>query len=199
VGAVEARGELPEDLPLVFRFSEVLASGVPEGRLRRWVAAGLVERLGPGTYRRAGAEFVDRDRAEVALRAPEATICLVSALVEHDLVDDNPGWLDVAVPRGQWRPSVASPVRWHSFAVDTFEVGRDLVPVGGGVTIGLYEPRRCLIDVFRLRHEVGPEVGVEALRRWLRRPGSQPGQLLDMARAFPRAVPSLTAALQVLL
>lgn len=189
---------LPEDLPVVFRFSEALTSGAPEGRLRRWVGAGLVERLGRGVYRRTDAGGVDPDRVEVALRAPQATICLISALVEHELVDDNQGWLDVALPRGQWRPQVASVVRWHSFAVDTFEVGRGEVPVGGGAVIGLYEPRRCLVDVFRLRHEVGPEVGVEALRRWLRRPGSQPGQLLEMARSFPKAVPSLTAALQVL-
>ena len=39
----------------------------------------------------------------------------------------------------------------------------------------------------------------QALRRWLRRPGSQPSALLAMARHFPKALPALRAALQVLL
>jgi predicted transcriptional regulator of viral defense system len=162
------------------------------------LADGRAERIGRGLYRRADAELVDVDRLEVATRAPSATICLVSGLVEHDLVDDNPTILDVAVPRGDWRPHVSAPVRWHSFAVDTFAVDRDVVAVDSATSIGLYGARRCIVDAFRLRHEVGPEPGVEALRRWLRRRGNAPADLLTVARRFPAALPSLTAALQVL-
>lgn len=202
---------LPAVLPVAFRSFEVAALGVSEARLRRWLAEGLVERVGHGVYRRVDAPVGDLDRVEVALRAPRATICLVSGLVEHDLVDDNPAVLDVALPRGAWRPALAAPVRWHSFATATFDLDRVVVPVGGtgesvaagrpegGAVIGLYGPRRCIVDAFRLRHDVGPEVGVEALKRWLRLPGSQPGQLLELAGSFPAALPSLTEALRVLL
>jgi hypothetical protein len=186
-------------LPAAFRFVEVRDAGVPESRLRRWLADGSVERVGRGLYRRVDAGAVDVDRLEVAVRSPLATICLVSALVEYDLVDDNPPVLDVAVPRGSWHPQVASAVRWHSFAVETFEVDRDVVVVDSATSIGLYGPKRCIVDAFRLRHEVGPEVAVEALRRWLRRRGNHPGQLLEVAQHFPAALPSLTATLQVLL
>lgn len=201
---------LPADLPTAFRSFEVAALGVSEARLRRWLAEGLVERVGHGVYRRVDATVGDLDRVEVALRAPRASICLVSGLVEHDLLDDNPAVLDVALPRGTWRPRLAAPVRWHSFAAATFDLDRLVVPAGGtgnveargpegGAVIGLYGPRRCIVDVFRLRHEVGPEVGVEALKRWLRLPGRQPGQLLELAGNFPAALPSLTEALRVLL
>jgi hypothetical protein len=173
--------ELLVGLPAAFRFAEARAVGVPESRLRRWLADGSV------------------DRFEVASRSPAATICLVSGLVEHDLVDDNPPVLDVAVPRGAWRPQVAAAVRWHTFAVDTFDLDRDIVAVDSTTSIGLYGAKRCIVDVFRLRHEVGPEVGVEALRRWLRRRGNHPGHLLDLAQHFPAALPSLTRTLQVLL
>lgn len=154
--------------------------------------------MGRGLYRRADAELVDLDRLEVAVRVPMATICLVSGLAEHDLVDDNPALLDVAVPRGAWRPTLTAPVRWHSFAGETFEVDRDVVAVDSVTSVGLYGPRRCIVDAFRLRHKVGPEVGVEALRRWLRQRGNTPGELLDIGRRFPVAMASLTAALQVL-
>jgi hypothetical protein len=201
---------------VAFRPFEVAALGVSEARLRRWLAEGLVERVGHGVYRRVDATVGDLDRVEVALRAPRATICLVSGLVEHDLLDDNPAVLDVALPRGTWRPRLAAPVRWHSFAAGTFDLDWLVVPAGGtgdrgvggdveargsesGAVIGLYGPRRCIVDVFRLRHDVGPEVGVEALKRWLRLPGSQPGQLLELAGRFPAALPSLTEAPRVLL
>lgn len=185
-------------LPVTFRFSDLAGVAAPESWLRSWLADGRVERVERGLYRRADAEPVDLDRLEIALRAPMATICLVSGLAEHDLVDDNPAVLDVAVPRGAWRPRLTAPVRWHSFAGQTFDLDRDVVAVDSVTSLGLYGPRRCIVDAFRLRHEVGPEVGVEALRRWLRRRGSTPGELLDVGRRFPAAVPSLTAALQVL-
>lgn len=185
-------------MPATFRFSDLGAVGAPESWLRRWLADGLVERIGRGHYRRADAELVDLDRLEVAARVPAATICLVSGLVQHDLVDDNPAVLDVAVPRGAWRPRLSAPVRWHSFAVETFDVDREVVGVDSATSIGLYGARRCIVDAFRLRHEVGPEVGVEALRQWLRRRGSTPADLLAVARRFPASMPSLTAALRIL-
>jgi len=73
------------------------------------------------------------------------------------------------------------------------------LPLTSQTTIGLYNPQRCIIDAFRLRHLEGPETAVEALRRWLRRRGSQPATLLAMARAFPKAEPALRAALEILL
>lgn len=205
---------LPAELPAAFMVSQLAALDLSRSKLRRWLEEGLVERVGRGAYVRADAAMMDLDRLEVALRVPRATICLVSGLVEHDLVDDNPGVLDLALPRGLWQPALSSPVRWHSFAADTFDLDRVVVPLGPGshsgwpvsadsdsgeINFGVYGPRRCIIDAFRLRHEVGPEVGIEALRRWLRRPGSNPGDLLSLAGSFPASMPALTAALQVLL
>jgi hypothetical protein len=220
-GSGEAGDALPQGLPGAFRFSQVASFGVSESKLRRWLDQGLVERVGRGAYQRVDVAMMDPDRLEVALRAPKATICLISGLVEHDLLDDNPPVLDLALPRGVWHPSLASPVRWHSFAVETFELDRMVIALAAdhleeghrdqaartkasgddassGVALGLYGPRRCIIDAFRLRHEVGPEVGVEALKRWLRGAGN-PRDLLQLAVAFPASLPSLTAALRVLL
>jgi hypothetical protein len=55
-----------------------------------------------------------------------------------------------------------------------------------------------LIDVIRLRHDQGSEQA-EALRRWLRRSGCNPAQLLEMARQLKNAETPLRRALEVLL
>lgn len=70
--------------------------------------------------------------------------------------------------------------------------------VDDGLSVGVYNAERCVIDAFRLRHQEGEELGVEALRRWLKRPGATPADLLAMARSFPKVEPSLLQALRIL-
>lgn len=162
--------------------------------------AGVIKQLGRGLFRRADAAADDDpDLLEIAHRAPAATLCLTTALARHGLSDAIPARIDVALPRGQRRPSTQAPVMWHAFAPDTFDIGRDELALADQERIGLYSAERCIIDAFRLRHLEGPETAVTALRRWLRRPGSQPATLLAMARAFPNAEPALRAALEILL
>lgn len=103
------------------------------------------------------------------------------------------------MPRSRRPPSVRAPVRWHRFADGTYALGRRELEVDEGATIGLYGPERCIVDAFRLRHLEGEEPAIEALRRWLRRPGSTPAVLLDLAAHFPKAAPALRDALRILL
>lgn len=190
---------IPEALAAAFTHADAVRHGVSERRLRQLVAEGAVVRLGRGAYRRADLALVDEDLLEVALRAPRATVCLVTALSRHDLTDRIPDAIDVALPRGQRQPRVAAPVRWHRFAEATYDLGRESILVAEGRPIGIYNPERSIVDAFRLRHIEGEELAVEALRRWLRRPGATPSSLLAMARAFPKAESSLRDALRVLL
>lgn len=187
-------------LPATFSYTQARASGLSDRRLYELRDAGILEQLGRGLFRRTdAADQADPDLLEIAHRAPRATLCLSTALARHGLSDAIPDRIDIALPRGQRRPRTQAPVTWHVFAPDTFEIGRDQLSLTPEETIGLYDPQRCIIDAFRLRHLEGPEIAVEALRRWLRRRGNQPAALLAMARAFPKAEPALHAALEILL
>jgi hypothetical protein len=97
------------------------------------------------------------------------------------------------------RAWVDAPVRWHHFDAATFDLGREDLDLGAGRIIGLYSPERCIIDAFRLSGTEGPELGNEALRRWLRRRGASPASLLKLAAQLPRAEASLRRSLQILL
>lgn len=187
-------------LPSVFSYTEGRAAGLSNRQLYDLREAGAIEQLDRGLYRRpTSAADADPDLLKIAHSAPRATLCSTTALVRHDLSDAIPARIDVALPRGQRHPRTNAPVTWHTFARDTFDLGRDELDLGEATTIGLYSPERCIIDAFRLRHLEGPETAVEALRRWLRRRGSQPATLLNMARAFPKAEPALRATLEILL
>lgn len=51
----------------------------------------------------------------------------------------------------------------------------------------------------RLRHREGAEIAWEALRRRLRRKGSRPAALIEMARSFHGAESAVRHALEILL
>lgn len=185
-------------LPGTFTAAEAAINGLSRRRLALMLAEGRVERIGRGLYRRTDEEPFDDNLVEIAVKAHKPTLCLVSALARHELTDINPDAHDVALPRGDWQPRISAPVRWHSFDVGTFGIGRDEIPVDSAHSVGLYNAPRSIVDVFRLRHEVGPDIANEALRRWLRH-GGEPAELLRLTNSFPSAKSAVLHALQVLL
>lgn len=148
-------------------------------------------------YRKATASG-DDDLIEIAAKAPRATLCLQSALARHDLTDEIPTSIDIALPRHTWPPSTRAPVTWHQFNRRTFDVGRETLHLDEDRVIGIYRPERCIIDAYRLRHLGGADMGNQALRRWLRT-GGQPSALLGLARDFPPARAAILRTLEILL
>lgn len=87
------------------------------------------------------------------------------------------------MPRGVRPPSIDYPPTCvHVFAADTFELGREKVLLESGEEITIYSPERSVVDAMRLRGQVGTDVAYEALRRYLRHPGSSADDLLRLAR-----------------
>lgn len=190
---------LPESLPAAFSYTAARRSGLSDRRLRDLRSEGLIQALSRGLYLRQDAPPADPDLLEFAARSPDAALCLRSALARHELIDDIPAEIDLALPRGRRHPKTAAPARWHTFDPQTFPIGRDTLQLAGPLSIGLYSPERCLIDAFRLRHQEGPELAHQALKAWLRRRNAQPATLLRMAKDFPKAAPALRLALEILL
>lgn len=186
-----------QTLPGTFRYAEARRR-INERRLRDLEREGFIERLGRGLYRKVTLGGTDEDLLEIASRSPQSTLCLASALAQHGLTDEIPAELDVAVPRNTWHPQTRASVRWHDFNRDTFHIGREQLTLTTDLAIGLYTAERSIIDAYRLAYVHGPELGHEALRRWLRNRG-QPSNLLSMAKAFPRAERGLLQALEILL
>jgi predicted transcriptional regulator of viral defense system len=192
-------GELPENLPPTFTIAQAQALGIPEHILRTLLSHGLIERIGRGIYRRLDADPADDDLIEISIRAPGATICLETALAQHDLSDLIPSRPDIAVPRGHRRPPVRIRVNWHQFDPATFGLGRSEIQVDPVTSIGIYNAERSIIDTVRLRHQQGPEVAYQAIRRYFQQRGNRPADLLAMARHFPRTEHELYRILEILL
>jgi hypothetical protein len=196
------RGENREARSLLgdtFTYGEARRAGFGDSRIYRLRDRGEIIPLGGGVYRWADAPPADHDLIEISERVPMATICLETALARHRLIDSIPAAIDIAVPRGSQRPKLTSPIRLHQFNQSTFELGRQMIGVGGRREMGIYSPERSLVDAIRLRHREGSDIAFEALRNWLDVPGRSPAQLIGMAQHFPNAEAPLRHALEVLL
>jgi predicted transcriptional regulator of viral defense system len=185
-------------LPATFSFAEARRAGYSKHAIYRLRDAGLIEVLSRGLYRLASADVLDLDLVEVVHKAPQATLCLVSALSRHGLTDEIADRTHLALPRRTRPPAVRATVGWHQFERATFEVGRALMQLDQGARIGLYSPERSIVDAFRLRGREGHELANEALKRWLRQ-RNQPAVLLRVAKQFPRTVTPIRKALELLL
>lgn len=191
---------LIRDLAPAFTLEDARAAGFTKDQVYSLLERDEIERVGRGLYVRPEVlqPALTMLAAATALRE-DATLCLTSALVHHDLSDAIPFTSNIALPRGTHHPVGLSNVSWHSFDPATFLIGREHADAGGGVKVAIYSAERSIVDVFRLMHQEGSDVAYEALRRWLRRRGNSPAGLLKVAGSFPKALPRIRQALEVLL
>lgn len=180
------------------RARQAPAAGLSASGLRRAALKGEYERIARGIYRASDAEPASSEWIEAATRRSDATICLASALAHYDLTDEIPEELDIAIPRGSRIPASEGAIAWHLFDRATFDLGRNKIDIPGSeLKIGIYTPERCIADAFRLRSDVGYELGRDALKEWLRR-GGKPAVIAEMAKRLPRARTPLLNALDTL-
>ena len=195
----EDRVKLLSDLPYLFTTAEALSIGIPRVTLYRLVQHGKIRPITRGLYMHGAKRTIDLDLAEIAIKAPSATICLTSALTEHGLSDAISKRIDIAIPRGTWAPKTMAAVTWHRFDPRSFDLGRDKQSIiGTNLTIGIYSAERTLADLARHPKMDQAEL-VEGLRRWLRRPGNHPSKLLNSSQKLPGAKFHIQRILEILM
>lgn len=169
-----------ERLPSSFTTAQAEQCGVARWRLYELRDAGKVVALSRGVWRRADAGPIAHESLlAVSLRAPRGTICLVSALVFHELTEEFAAEVHLAVPRGLARPSIDyPPVEVHVFDAGTFELGREHIEVAPGEAVTVYDPVRSVVDAVRLRNQIGSDLAYGAARRLLEDQRAAAGDLL---------------------
>lgn len=173
-------------LPATFTTNEAELAGLWRRDVYRLRDAGDLLELSRGVYRKADAAQTEYlDLLAVSRRAPRAVVCLISALAVHELTDEIPSLVQIAVPRGTYRPRIDyPPTEVAEFDVATFDLGRETLEVAPGETVPIYGPGRTVVDVMRLRRRIGENVALRALRRYLRRGDAHPAELIALARAL---------------
>jgi predicted transcriptional regulator of viral defense system len=153
----------------IVRPRDVERLGVPREYLLRLHRAGELERIGRGLYRLPNSPVTERHNfAQVASRVPHAVICLLSALVFHNIGTQNPFELWIAVPRGSRHPKLDAPrLRVTTLSGTAYSKGIE-EHVIEGVTVRIYGVAKTVVDCFRFRNKIGLDVALEALRESIR-------------------------------
>jgi len=176
-----------------FWLSQALDTGLTQRQIAHAVMDGILLKLGAEIYL-PESSLRDPNLAELELRAPDATLCFLSALDYWGLTDYTPPYLDLAVPRDSCRPSVSFSAHWHTFDKNTFTVGRELVEIKG-TSVHIYSPERAIIDALKYRDLVGFEVGEDALKIWLTEHEGNPSSLLTLSTELPKTQQIIRQAL----
>lgn len=136
--------------------------------LPRLCAEGQLERVGWGLYRRTQAELTEHHGLVEASRAvPQGVICLLSALVYHELTTQAPPHIWLALPGKARLPRRGElPLRVVRFSEESLAYG--VMRAGlEGVQVPLTDPAKTVADCFKYRSKIGVDVAVEALRKYL--------------------------------
>ena len=152
------------------RMSEALRAGITRWILYRMVDRGLVNRISRGVYRLADLpELSNPDLVTVALRSPQAVICLVSALWFHELTSQIPHEVWIAIPRDARPPEIKyPPIRWFEFSGKAFRSGINIHAVDN-TEIRVYSPEKTIADCFKYRNKIGMDIVKEAVANYMNR------------------------------
>lgn len=137
--------------------------------LRRLCSEGLLVRTGRARY-----ELPDNDItafhsfAEVAQAVPRGIICLLSALVFHNIGTQAPFEVWTAIKRRSRVPRITSPrVHIAYFSGPAFTEGIE-EHIIEGIPVKIYSPAKTIADCFKYRNKIGIDVALEALKEGMR-------------------------------
>ena len=166
--------------PDLLRRRDLSARGIRGGRLDKLLKDGTLVQRARGLYMAADADVTEHHSlAEVARLAPNAVVCLLSALRFHGLGTQLPPDVWIAIHVKAWRPRLTGlPVRivhmsGTAFAEDVVVHDIEHVPVR------ITGAAKTVADCFKFRNKIGLDVALEALREYRR----QKRSLGDLRRA----------------
>ena len=128
-------------------------------------ASGMLRRLSRGLYALPGRTLSEHHQlAEVAARTPRGVFCLLTALRFHNLTTQNPHELWLALPNKARSPRIEyPPLRTVRYSGPALTKGVEVHDIDG-IDVRVYGIAKTVADCFKVRHKIGLDVALEALR-----------------------------------
>ncbi len=145
--------------------------------------AGTPSILFPGLYQISDAPVeTNHGLAEAAKRLPKGIVCLVSALAFHDLTDQLPKKVWLAIGKKDWASrSDGLPIRVVRFTESLLAESVEPHMVVESVPVKVFGVAKTVTDGFRHRSKVGLLVAIEGLQEALRQRKATPGEIAHQA------------------
>lgn len=169
----------------IVRAYELRQEGIDPPTISRAVKSGELVRISRGLYQRADSDIdTHQVLAEASKKVPRGVVAMVSALAYHDLTDQMPRKVWMAVSVKDWSSSTPAypPIRIVEFRDRYMQQGVEHHMISG-TRVPIYSVSKTLADVFRNRRLVDRSVAVEALRAALNQRKVTPAMIAEAAMA----------------
>jgi predicted transcriptional regulator of viral defense system len=167
----------------ILRSGQAQDLGIDPKTISEMYDEGLLDKLGRELYRLSDLPPLDYpDLVQVTLRVPSAVICLISALSFHNLTNEIPHKVYIALPQSVRRPQIKYPpidVVWLS--EEAYEAGIE-EQLLDSISVPIYGKAKTVTDCFKFRNKIGKDVALEALKEYVLLPEFSVKELLEYAR-----------------
>jgi predicted transcriptional regulator of viral defense system len=163
---------------------EALAKGIHRRTLYGLRDEGTLVPISRGLFQLADLDIPAQvDLVEISKKVPKGVICLISALVFHELTTQIPHQVWLAIDRKARKPKIDyPPARVFFFSNKSFTSGIETHQIMEH-KVRIYNPPKTIIDCFRWRKTVGLDVAIEAAKEYLKWEESSPAILMEYAKA----------------
>ena len=167
----------------LIRTKEALNAGIHPRTLYFMRDNGLLYQVNRGLYELTDESTVDNiDLVSVAMRAPQAVVCLVSALSFHNITSQVPHQVSIALKKGAETPRIDfPPIKVYRFSGESFEAGIEEYHIDDK-PVKAYVPEKTLADCFKFRNKIGMDVVLEAFKFYRERKEINVSELMHYAK-----------------
>jgi predicted transcriptional regulator of viral defense system len=167
----------------ILRTGQAKKLGIDQPILVQMCEEGLLAKEARGLYRLADLPPLSNpDFVQVALRAPNSVICLISALNFHQLTTQIPYRVYIDLPSKTKAPRFNyPPLDIVYLLMKTYSTGIEEHNLDG-VVVRIYSREKTVADCIKFRNKIGLDIALEALKDYLRQPHRNIEELLRCSR-----------------
>lgn len=168
-----------------FTLQNAKIAGIPTRTFYRMRDAGEVIGISRGVYQLADNYEGKQGSPEYAIlkaRIPHSVLCLISALYHHELTVEIPRCVHIAINRNSHVPKIDYPkLQIYRMSEKSYNtgIGQQIID---GVSLNIYSPEKTIADCFKYRNQLGTDLAVESLKKYLSRKNAKPSEVLRMAK-----------------
>ncbi len=167
----------------ICRSRDAVKSGFTRQEIAVLLTMGKIDRLARGLYRVADAPLIpNQSYVELAVRCPNAVVCLLSALFFHNVTTQLPREVWCAIEGAARAPRIDyPPIRIVRFVGKAYSTGIEIHEIDG-IPVKVYGVAKTVADLFRFRNKTGIDVAMEALREAIRTKKATRDEIRKMAQ-----------------
>lgn len=168
----------------VIKSSQVVEAGISNKILQRLSESGEIERVERGLY--IDANYMEDEYLLTQYRCKKGIYSHETALFFHDMIDRTPFQLMLTIPSGYNTRLLKDKDKYKFFYnnKELYEIGKMKLKSPYGNEITVYDKERTVCDCIRKKDKLDTDLVIDAVKRYMREPGSDYARLLKYAELF---------------